>query len=125
MCVASPGQCLGLLVWLFALTPEPDAEAQSCAAAYRRLDYEMAAESCRAAAERGNADAQMHLAMLYEHGHAMPADLVEAYKWFDLAARSGQGPADDAAWHRDAIAARLAPEELAEAKRLVEAWSPR
>lgn len=43
----------------------------------------------RALAESGSADAQLTLGDLYRHGDGVPADLVEAYAWYYLAAQQG------------------------------------
>src|ERR1043165_9947716 len=52
------------------------------------LDKE-AANWYRKAAEQGNAKAQSNLGGMYRFGHGVPQDYVEAYKWFNLAASSG------------------------------------
>ncbi len=79
-------------------------------------------------AEHGHADAQQTLASMYAFGQGVPRDYVEAYKWFSLAAVSHGPHAEDqasaAAHMRDLLAARMDPDDLAEAKRLAEEWKP-
>ena len=43
----------------------------------------------RAAAEKGDADAQIRLAGIYSHGLGVPKDYVEAAKWLRMAAEQG------------------------------------
>ena len=43
----------------------------------------------RKAAQQGHAGAQNRLGVMYERGEGMPIDLVEAYKWFTIAAAAG------------------------------------
>jgi TPR repeat protein len=72
-------------------------------------------------AERGYPRAQHNMAVLYETGEGVPRDDVEAYVWFALAAAgfgSGQD-GDDAARDRDKVGARMKPERLDEARRLL------
>ena len=78
------------------------------------------------------------LGLMYEIGKGVPQDYVQAYVWFDLAASqtfSGVGPfavatgdiesslPEAAAKARDHLAAKMTPEELAEAQRLAREWS--
>ncbi len=76
-------------------------------------DYSGAADWFRKAAEYGVKDSQFNIAILYARGLGMEVDLVQSYKWFSAAADSGD---PDAAKKRDEVAAKLPPEQLAEAK---------
>ena len=67
------------------------------------------------AAEQGNAGAQFILGLMYDSGEGVPQDEVLAYMWHNLSAALGM---TDAAKERDAVAAKLTPEQLAEAQRL-------
>ena len=49
-------------------------------------------------------DSQFNLAILYENGLGVPKDARQAYKWYALAARSGD---KDAMRRRDALIAAL------------------
>ena len=87
----------------------------------RQADYITAARWFRQAADRGLADSQFNLAILYENGRGVPKSLPEAYKWFALAARSGDPVA---ARRLEQVRARLAPAELEAAEQKLAAWSP-
>jgi TPR repeat protein len=52
-----------------------------------------AAALFRALAEGGNAQAQLRLAQLYEHGEGVLQNFVEAVRWFRSAAEQGLVPA--------------------------------
>ena len=70
---------------------------------------------------QGNAPADMffELGMMYSTGRSVPADLVTAHKWFNIAAMRG---------HRDAIrlrveiAAEMSAAEIATAQRAARDW---
>lgn len=57
--------------------------------AYERGDYAGAMRHWRPAAEKGDADAQYNLGQIYKLGRGVPVDLVEAEKWYRLAAQQG------------------------------------
>jgi len=65
---------------MLALTPAAPTTAQ---AASRTL------EDTRAAAEKGDADAQVALALLYDRGDAIPRDADAAFTWLMRAAQQG------------------------------------
>ncbi|NOT39756.1 MAG: sel1 repeat family protein [Alphaproteobacteria bacterium] len=50
----------------------------------------------RAVAERGNAEAQLRVGLLYESGEGVGQDMIEAYRWLKLAAVQGQPQAVEA-----------------------------
>ncbi len=88
----------------------------------------------RRAAEQGHPDSQASLAMAYADGIGVPRDLVEAYKWLDLAAENIPAPRRrlnfegiraDLIKQRDALARRMTRAQIAEARRLAEAWNPK
>ena len=56
------------------------------------------------AAEAGMPDALFELGMMYSSGRGVDLDLVEAHKWFNLAAARGN---DDARQYRSEIAREL------------------
>lgn len=74
-------------------------------------------ERLRAAAEAGQADAQLELGILYEYGFNKPDNLVPALSWYLRAAESG---VPDAARRRDSLMGKLKPAEVEEAKRLAQ-----
>jgi TPR repeat protein len=75
---------------------------------------------CLAAAEAGNADALFDLAVAFSTGsHGVEVDLVEAHKWFNLAAVGGH---DEAAQCRADISDEMTAREIAEAQRRAREW---
>ena len=87
----------------------------------RQADYSAAARWFEQAAERGLSDSQFNLAVLHENGRGVPKDLQEAYKWFTLAARSGDPVA---ARRLEQVKARMEPAEIEAAERKLAAWRP-
>jgi TPR repeat protein len=55
----------------------------------------------------------------YCNGHDVPRDLVEAHKWFNLAAMGGDRRALE---YRSEISRELSPAEVAEAQRQARRW---
>ena len=53
------------------------------------LKYDEAARCFRQAAEQGHAEAQFHLAEMYEEGKGVYKDITEAVKWYKKAAEQG------------------------------------
>ena len=75
----------------------------------------------RAAADAGDRQAMLALGRLYVQGLGVLQDYVEAHKWLNLAASRGEAAALQ---ERDAVAAKMTPEERAEAQKLARAWRP-
>ena len=73
----------------------------------------------RAAAERGLPQAMLALGRLYVQGQGMVQDYVEARKWLNLAAGRGVAEAE-----RDAVAAKMAPVQVAKAQERAMACPP-
>lgn len=69
------------------------------------------------AAQRGNAQAQSNLGVAYSKGRGVAQDPLKAYAWFSLAAQSGS---PDALTNRDVAAARMTPQQLVQAKAMVQ-----
>lgn len=67
----------------------------------------------------GGSDALFRLGLLYCLGQEVPRDLVEAHKWFNLAALSGDARARQC---RGEISREMSPAEIAEAQRLARSW---
>lgn len=86
-----------------------------------------AARWYRRAADGDDIRAQYLLAQLYFDGRGVDRDYVSAYVWYSIAA--GQAPLTDNRLGllelRNIAAARMTPEQLAEATRRVSAWKPR
>lgn len=71
-------------------------------------------------AARGNCDALYDLGVCYSTGTAgVGIDLIEAHKWFNLAAVAGVSAAQDA---RADVAEDMSAREIAEAQRQARAW---
>ena len=85
-------------------------------------DYAAAMSWYRMAAEQGDAAAQVGLGVMYASGHGVPRDYVSAHMWFGLAAANGDQVAKG---NRDRIAARMTPEQIAEAERLAHEFTPK
>jgi uncharacterized protein len=77
-------------------------------------------ESRLAEAERGDPQALYELGVAYSSGAGgMPVDLVEAHKWFNLAALNGSRLGQQC---RAEIAEEMTAREIAEAQRQARAW---
>jgi localization factor PodJL len=74
------------------------------------------------AAEHGLPDSQYNLGVLVENGLGIAADRVEAYKWYALAAKSGDGEAIE---RRDALISTLTAEELTDADERIAGYRAR
>ena len=71
-------------------------------------------------AARGDAHALYELGVVYSTGtNGVEVDLIEAHKWFNLAAVSGLQPAQAA---RAEISEDMSAREIAEAQRQARAW---
>jgi len=94
-----------------------------------KRDLGEAAKWYRLAAEQGNPRAQSNLGSMYAAGEGVPQDYVQAYVWASLAASrfpaSAKADREQAARNRDHIAGLMRPAQIAEAKRLVKAWTPK
>ncbi|HWU01607.1 MAG TPA: hypothetical protein VN222_02610 [Novosphingobium sp.] len=76
--------------------------------------------ACLSAAAQGDLSAYFDLGVAYSTGsHGVAADLVEAHKWFNLAAVSGIIEAQHC---RAEIAEEMTAREIAEAQRRARQW---
>ena len=76
--------------------------------------------SCLAAAAGGEISAYYDLGVAYSTGsHGVDCDLIEAHKWFNLAAVSGHG---EAQMCRGDISEEMTAREIAEAQRRAREW---
>jgi TPR repeat protein len=82
-----------------------------------------AAEWYRKAANQGDTFSQFALAKMYRDGEGVPLDYALAYKWFNLAAANYDALDYNKSW-RDELAAKMTPEQIAEAQRLAQVWKP-
>ncbi len=77
-------------------------------------------ESRFAQAAQGDVDALYELGMVYSTGtNDVEVDLIEAHKWFNLAALNGSERAQQC---RAEIAEEMSAREIAEAQRQARAW---
>ena len=76
--------------------------------------------ACLAAAAAGEISAYFDLGVAYSTGsHGAPVDLIEAHKWFNLAAVAGY---EDAAQCRADVSEEMTAREVAEAQRRAREW---
>ncbi len=81
---------------------------------------DMLVASCLAAAAQGDISAYFDLGVAYSTGsHGADSDMIEAHKWFNLAAVAGY---DDAAQCRADISDEMTAREIAEAQRRAREW---
>lgn len=75
---------------------------------------------CLAAAAQGDANAYFDLGVAFSTGsHGAECDLIEAHKWFNLAASRGHG---EAAICRADVSDEMTAREIAEAQRRAREW---
>jgi uncharacterized protein len=75
---------------------------------------------CLAAFTAGSVDALYDLGVAFSTGsHGVVCDMVEAHKWFNIAASRGH---DEAAWCRADISDEMTAREIAEAQRRAREW---
>ncbi|MBW8785130.1 MAG: hypothetical protein JF593_10935 [Novosphingobium sp.] len=80
----------------------------------------MLVASCLAAAAQGDVSAYYDLGIAFSTGsHGIGSDLIEAHKWFNLAAVGGHG---EAQLCRADIAEEMTAREIAEAQRRARQW---
>ena len=73
-----------------------------------------------AAAAQGDASAYYDLGVAFSTGsHGVNCDMIEAHKWFNLAAARGH---EEAAWCRADISEEMTAREIAEAQRRAREW---
>jgi len=63
--------------------------------AYAQGDYAVALKKLQPVAERGNADAQLRLGLMYREGNGVPKDDKQAVAWLSKAAEQGQSEAQE------------------------------
>lgn len=76
-------------------------------------------EKAEVAAKYGAAEALFDLGLAYSTGRDVAQDLVDAHKWFNLAAMRGNEAARE---YRSEIARELSSVEIAEAQRKAREW---
>ncbi len=74
---------------------------------------------CQTKAEKGVAESQYDLGLLYSIGKGVPRDYVLAHKWFNLAAMRGMPEARDL---RAELAGQMTKDDVADALKQARAW---
>jgi TPR repeat protein len=91
-----------------------------------KQDYAIAASWYQKSADQGNVYAQASLGILYHSGKGLPHDDVQSEMWLTISA--DHAPKDDRdtiVEMRDSVAARLTPQQVAEARKLAHEWKPK
>lgn len=83
-----------------------------------RLDYS-SREMVENAAQGGAPDALFELGLMYCSGREVPLDMVQAHKWFNLAAMRGN---DEARRYRLEISSEMSKAAISEAQRQAREW---
>ena len=78
------------------------------------------------AAEQGDAFSQFNLGLMLDNDQGAPQNYVRAHMWYNLAAArySEVEDRDQAVKHRDAVATKMTPAQIAEAQKLAIEWEP-
>ena len=108
-----------LLAWF--VTPA-SADFDGGMAAYQREDYATAFREFKSLAEKGAAEAQNILGVMYDKGQGVPQDYVQAHMWLTLAAAQGVKQATKA---RDRLAPKMSSGQIEEAQQLAHEWKPK
>lgn len=85
-------------------------------------DFTSASKWYRRAAQQGHTIAQHMIGLTYAYGLGVAQDAVAAHMWLDLAVAGG---AANAGIIRDSVAARMTPEQIADARRMAREWQPK
>lgn len=81
---------------------------------------DLAVARALASAAQGDASACFDLGVFYSTGsNGVDCDLIEAHKWFNLAASRGH---EEASWSRADISDEMTAREIAEAQRRARQW---
>jgi TPR repeat protein len=83
----------GVVVALGLAAPVAAGPLEDGLAAYSRGDYATAMQLWRPLADRGDADAQFDLGVLYQNGQGVPQDYAAALNWYRKAADQGNADA--------------------------------
>ncbi len=95
-------------------------EGATSAAKKFEAGHSLAVARSLADAAAGNCSALYDLGVMYSTGsHDCECDLIEAHKWFNLAASKGH---EEAGWCRADIAEEMTAREIAEAQRQAREW---
>jgi len=85
-------------------------------------DDQKAVDWFRRSATHGNARALTNLGLMYERGRGVPQDFVMAHKWYILGAANGDKLGAEL---RDALAKRMTPAQIFQARQRALEWKPK
>ncbi len=83
-----------------------------------RLDFS-SRDVIEYAAQGGQPDALFELGLMYSTGRDVEADIIEAHKWFNLAAIRGN---EDAKIYRSELAREMSKADVAKAQKRAREW---
>lgn len=83
-----------------------------------RMDFS-SRDTIEFAAQGGQPDALFELGLMYSAGRDVDVDLVEAHKWFNLAAMRGN---EDAKRYRNELSGELSKADIALAQKRAREW---
>ena len=83
-----------------------------------RMDF-TSRDTVEVAALAGAPDALFELGLMYCSGREVGLDLVQAHKWFNLAAVRGS---EEAKTYRKELSSEMSKDEIAEAQRQAREW---
>jgi hypothetical protein len=108
--------------WIHEVTPQaqPQGSFAGPVTMADETSEDMLVASCLAAAAQGDVNAYFDLGVAFSTGsHGAACDLIEAHKWFNLAAVAGH---EDAPHCRADISDEMTAREIAEAQRRAREW---
>lgn len=95
-------------------------ETATSATAASTATADLLVATCLAAAANGDSNALFDLGVAYSTGsHGVECDMIEAHKWFNLAAVGGH---EEAAHCRADVSDEMTAREIAEAQRRAREW---
>jgi hypothetical protein len=114
---------IGLLAVLMLLAHAPALAADLGRGidAFERGDDDTARVELAPLARAGDREAQYVFGFMHALGRGVPADLVRAHMWFNLAASSGKSGAAEA---RERVATRMSPQQIATAQQMAMSFTP-
>jgi TPR repeat protein len=87
-------------------------------------NYAAAADLYQRGAAQGDTFAQSRLGLSYDKGHGVPQNVILSYKWLDLAAaKAAKRERDYYRRLRDAVASKMASDQIVEGQRLALIWA--
>lgn len=107
-------------IFFFVLSPLAHADCSKGREYWNSTDFVRAVKSWSHEANINNDPCSMlSLGHAYLEGLGAPQDFIEAHKWFNLAAISGNA---DASAKREFVEKKMTPDERVEAQRLAKVW---